>query len=93
MLNTYTFRHQPGSRYYRRNAPNFKKEGDMIDRFTHLFRKRSEQSALLKKAKAMFSARSEVEVNGNGTSGYVVKHGPNKGKVLGHKSVKSTNNW
>ena len=65
----------------------------MIDRFTHLFRKRSEQSALLKKAKAMFSARSEVEVNGNGTSGYVVKHGPNKGKVLGHKSVKSTNNW
>lgn len=65
----------------------------MIDRFTHLFRKRSEQSALLKKAKAMFSSRSEVDINANGTSGYVVKHGPNKGKVLAHKSIKSTNNW
>lgn len=65
----------------------------MIDRFTHLFRKRSEQSALLKKAKAMFSARREVDINANGTSGYVVKHGPNKGKVLAHKSNKSTNNW
>ena len=65
----------------------------MIDRFTHLFRKRSEQSDLLKKAKAMFSSRSEVDINANGTSGYVVKHGPNKGKVLAHKSIKSTNNW
>ena len=65
----------------------------MIDRFTHLFRKRSEQSAMLKKVKAMFSSRSEVDINANGTSGYVVKHGPNKGKVLAHKSIKSTNNW
>ena len=65
----------------------------MIDRFTHLFKKRSEESALLKKAKAMFSSRGEVEVNGNGTSGYRIKNGPNKGKVLGHKSTKSTNNW
>jgi len=46
-----------------------------------------------KKAKAMFSSKNEVEINGNGTSGYVVKHGPNKGKVLGHISQKSTNNW
>jgi len=65
----------------------------MIDRFTHLFRQRAKQSNLLAKAKTLFSARSEVDINANGTSGYVVKHGPNKGKVLAHKPRKSTNNW
>ena len=78
----------------RRNAPNFNKEGDMTNsRFTHLFKKREEQRILDSKAKALFSARSEVDINANGTSGYVVKHGPNRGKVLAHKSTKSTNNW
>jgi len=65
----------------------------MIGRFTHLFKMRNKEQNLLSKAKALFSARSEVDINGNGTSGYVVKHGPNKGKVLSHKSNKSTNNW
>jgi|TARA_A100001388_G_scaffold228660_1_gene180257 hypothetical protein len=65
----------------------------MIGRFTHLFKKRAEKGAMRKKAEAMFSSKREVEINGNGTSGYVVKHGPNKGRVLGHKSVKSTNNF
>lgn len=65
----------------------------MIDRFTHLFKARNKEQSLLSKAKSLFEARGEVNINGNGTSGYVVKHGPNKGKVLGHKSVKSTNNW
>ena len=37
--------------------------------------------------------RQEVDINGNGTSGYLVKHGKNEGKILGHKSTKSTNNW
>lgn len=65
----------------------------MIDRFTHLFRARDKANALAKKARALFTARGEVDINGNGTSGYVVKHGPNKGRVLGHRSQKSTNNW
>ena len=65
----------------------------MIDRCTHLFKARSKEQTLLSKAKTLFSGRVEVDINGNGTSGYVVKHGTNKGKVLGHKSVKSTNNW
>jgi len=65
----------------------------MIDRFTHLFKRRSEESAMLKKSKAMFSNKNEVEINGNGTSGYTVKHGKNKGRILGHISQKSTNNW
>jgi len=40
----------------------------------------------------LFRARKEVSINGNGTSGYVVKNGPHKGKVLGHFSQKYNNN-
>jgi hypothetical protein len=29
-------------------------------------------------------SRKEVEINGNGTSGYTLKEGEHKGKVLGH---------
>ena len=65
----------------------------MIGRFTHLFKKRAEKSSMRKKAEAMFSSKEEVNINGNGTSGYTVKHGANKGKILGHISKKSTNNW
>ena len=32
-----------------------------------------------------------VNTNANGTSGYTVKNGPNKGKVLGHLTVKHPN--
>ena len=32
-----------------------------------------------------------VNTNANGTSGYTVKNGPNKGKVLGHITVKHPN--
>ena len=41
----------------------------------------------------LFNSRSEVDINANGTSGYTVKTGKNKGKILGHISQKSTNNW
>ena len=64
-----------------------------MSRFTHLFKARSKEQSLIEKTKALFGARKEVEINGNGTSGYIVKHGPNKGKVLAHKATKSTNNW
>jgi hypothetical protein len=65
----------------------------MIDRFTHLFKQRAKESNLLSKAKTLFNARGEVDINANGTNGYVVKHGPNKGRVLAHRSTRSTNNW
>ena len=65
----------------------------MISRFTHLFKARSKEQSLLEKTKVLFGARKEVEINGEGTSGYVVKHGTNKGKVLAHNITKSTNNW
>ena len=65
----------------------------MTNRFTHLFKTRNKEANILQRAKAILFNRKEVNINGNGTSGYVVKHGPNKGKILGHRSVKSTNNW
>ena len=65
----------------------------MSDRFTHLFKARHKAQTLLEKTKVLFCARKEVDINANGTSGYIVKHGTNKGKVLAHRIVKSTNNW
>ena len=65
----------------------------MTSRFTHLFKARNKEQALVEKTKALFGARKEVDINGEGTSGYVVKHGANKGKVLGHIIRKYTNNW
>lgn len=64
-----------------------------MDRHSFMLKKYSEQRANDKKAFEMWKARGEVEVNGNGTSGYVVKQGLNKGKILGHNSTKSNNNW
>ena len=65
----------------------------MTDRFTHLFKARHKAQTLLQKVKVLFGARKEVDINANGTSGYIVKHGTNKGKVLAHNITKSTNNW
>ena len=64
-----------------------------MDRHTRVLEKYSKAKDQEKKVKAMFSARKEVDINGGGTSGYVVKHGPNKDKILGHYSPKANNNW
>ena len=61
----------------------------MRDRMSDIVAKYSNARAQEKKAKALFRARHEVDINGNGTSGYVVKHGTNKGKVLKHIKVES----
>jgi hypothetical protein len=34
--------------------------------------------------RAIVRARKEVEINGHGTSGYVIKQGEHQGTVLGH---------
>ena len=34
--------------------------------------------------KAIVRARKEVEINGNGTSGYTIKEGEHAGTVVGH---------
>ena len=43
------------------------------------------------KDRALFRARHEVEINGNGTTGYKIKHGAQKGKVLKHIRIEPTN--
>ena len=64
-----------------------------MERHTRLLTNYSKSKELEKKTKVLFSVRKEVNINAGGTSGYIVKHGPHKGKVLGHRIVKSTNNW
>lgn len=44
----------------------------------------SEEQNKKKANDVLLRARKEVEINGNGTSGYVIKNGPSKGTVLGH---------
>ncbi len=39
--------------------------------------------------KVLLKNRKEVEINANGTSGYKIKEGVNKDKVLGHIATKS----
>ena len=34
--------------------------------------------------RAIVRARREVEINGNGTSGYTIREGAHRGTVLGH---------
>jgi len=41
----------------------------------------------------LMKTRSEPNINANGTSGYAVKEGTNRGTVLAHRTVRSTNNW
>ena len=64
-----------------------------MDRHSFMLKQYSEQQSRKRKLMELWKARNEVEVNANGTSGYVVKNGHNQGRTLAHKSVKSTNNW
>jgi hypothetical protein len=61
----------------------------MRERMNDIVAKYSTAKAMEKKVKTLFRARQEVEINGNGTSGYVVKHGTNAGKVLKHIKIES----
>lgn len=63
-----------------------------MERHTFMLKQYAEQQNRKKKIQALWRARNEVDINGGGTSGYVVKNGPNTGRILGHYSPKSTNN-
>ena len=65
----------------------------MKERHTKTLTTFSEEQSKKKVDNLLLKARKEVEINGNGTSGYVVKCGPNKGRILGHFSQKYNNNW
>jgi hypothetical protein len=58
-----------------------------------MLRQYSEQQSRKRKEEILFKNRAEVGINDNGTSGYMVKNGANKDKVLGHRSIKTNNNW
>ena len=62
-------------------------------RFTHLLSQFAKNKDHERRTRLLDSNRKEVDINGNGTSGYTVKEGVNKGRVLGHNFTKSTNNW
>ena len=59
----------------------------------HLMKTIKNQHANDQKAKAIEKRKTAVEAYGNGTTGYRIKNGPNKGKILGHISTKGNNNF
>lgn len=56
----------------------------MIERLKDLIAKNHTDKEVQKKNNILLKSRKEVEINGNGTSGYRIKKGSNKGAVLGH---------
>jgi D-arabinose 5-phosphate isomerase GutQ len=56
----------------------------MIERLKDLIAKNFSNKEIEKKNDALLRSRKEVEINGNGTSGYTIKEGSHKGTVLGH---------
>ena len=56
----------------------------MIERLKDLIAKNYTNKEVQKKNDILLKSRKEVEINGNGTSGYTIKEGEHKGTVLGH---------
>jgi D-arabinose 5-phosphate isomerase GutQ len=56
----------------------------MIDRLKDLVAQNFSKKEIEKKNNILMKSRKEVEINGNGTSGYTLKEGSHKGTVLGH---------
>ncbi len=50
----------------------------------HIIAKNYQNKEIEKKNNALLRSRKEVEINGNGTSGYTIKEGSHKGTVLAH---------
>jgi hypothetical protein len=56
----------------------------MIERLKDLIAKNFFNKNIENKNNILLKSRKEVEINGNGTSGYTIKEGSHKGTVLGH---------
>lgn len=56
----------------------------MIERLKDLIFKNYTDKQIKEKNDILLRSRKEVEINGNGTSGYTIKEGEHKGTVLGH---------
>jgi S-adenosylmethionine/arginine decarboxylase-like enzyme len=57
------------------------------ERLKDLIIKNNFKKVIENKNKILLQQRKEVDINAGGTSGYTVKHGVNKGKVLGHIAI------
>ena len=56
----------------------------MIERLKDLVAQNFSKKEIEKKNNTLLRSRKEVEINGNGTSGYTIKEGVHKGTVVGH---------
>jgi hypothetical protein len=56
----------------------------MIERLKDLIANNFIAKKIQEKNNILLKSRKEVDINGNGTSGYMIKEGEHKGKVLGH---------
>ena len=56
----------------------------MIERLKDLISKNHIDKQIKEKNDILMKSRKEVEINGNGTSGYTIKEGEHKGTVVGH---------
>ena len=56
----------------------------MIERLKDLIAKNFSNKNIENKNNILLKSIKEVEINGNGTSGYTIKEGSHKGTVLGH---------
>lgn len=56
----------------------------MIERLKDLIANNFIAKKIQEKNNILFRSRKEVDINGNGTSGYTIKEGSHKGTVLAH---------
>ena len=66
-------------------------EKEMSERLSLFISKENNRKSKEHKEKILLKSRKEVDINGNGTSGYVIKQGSEKGRVLKHIQIKSKN--
>tara|TARA_R100001377_G_C3101096_1_gene79213 strand:+ start:123 stop:317 length:195 start_codon:yes stop_codon:yes gene_type:complete len=63
----------------------------MSERLTGFMIKENDKKLKKLTDKTLLKNRKEVDINGNGTTGYVIKEGPQKGKVLKHIQIPTKN--
>ena len=63
----------------------------MSERLKDFIIKENDKKLKKLKDQTLLKSRKEVDINGNGTTGYVIKEGPQKGKVLKHIQIPTKN--
>ena len=63
----------------------------MSNRLTSFIIKENDRKLKKKIEETLLKNRKEVEINGHGTTGYVIKEGSQKGRVLKHIQIPTKN--